>query len=104
MTVSVDPFAGLPRRHFGCIVADPPWSFKGYTAVQMQNPQSMRAVERHYETMDLPNLGALPVGDLAAPNAHLWLWTTGPNLPKLESEQAEVDRIDRILVTGKVPA
>lgn len=71
----------LPRHHFGCIVADPPWSFRSYTAIQSQNPDSTRAVERHYATMSLADIMALPVPEIAAPDCHLWLWATGPNLP-----------------------
>lgn len=74
-------FEGLPRHHFGCIVADPPWSFKGYTAIQSQNPQSTRAVERHYECMSIEAIKAMPIGSLLLPDSHLWIWTTGPNLP-----------------------
>ena len=31
MTVVTDNFADLPRRHYGVIVADPPWSFASWT-------------------------------------------------------------------------
>ena len=37
--------------------------------------------ERHYRTMKLPEIMALPVGDMAAPNAALFLWATWPNMP-----------------------
>lgn len=71
----------LPRRHFGCILADPPWHYKSYTSIQSQNPQSRRDVERHYATMKLPEIMALPVRELAAPSGcHLFLWTTSPHL------------------------
>ena len=42
---------GLPVQHFGVILADPPWHFKSYTALQMSNPGFRRDVERHYDTM-----------------------------------------------------
>lgn len=52
---------------FGCILADPPWRYD-------QKPRG--AAEHHYPTMSLPEIMALPIGDLAADNAHLHLWTT----------------------------
>ena len=74
--------AGLPSKHFGAMLVDPPWHFKGYTAVQTTNPQSRRDVERHYRTMMLDDIKAIPVKSLAAPSGcHLFLWTTGPTLP-----------------------
>lgn len=30
--------------------------------------------ERHYATMTLDQINALPVADIAAPNCHLWIW------------------------------
>jgi N6-adenosine-specific RNA methylase IME4 len=78
-----DPLvAGLPVQHFGVILADPPWHFKSYTALQMANPGSRRDVERHYSTMTMDAIKGLPIAELAAPTGcHLFLWTTGPNLP-----------------------
>jgi N6-adenosine-specific RNA methylase IME4 len=70
----------LPRRHFGCIYADPPWHFRSRKAVQVGNPGSERYVERHYSTMQLPDIMALPVREIASPDAHLFIWTTGPCL------------------------
>src|SRR5262249_49166870 len=71
-----DPFPDLPRRHFGCVLADPPWHFKARKAVQLGNPGSERYVERHYGTMTVADIAALPVRDLAAKDAHLFIWTT----------------------------
>lgn len=36
----------------------------------------------HYRTMPLEAICALPVPDLAADNAHLYLWATAPMLPE----------------------
>lgn len=74
------PLTALPARHFACIYADPPWHFKARKAVQLGNPGSERYIERHYATMKLPDIMALPVRDVAAPDAHLFIWTTGPCL------------------------
>ena len=51
------PFAGLPRRHFAVILADPPWSFKVYS----EATGSSRAACNHYAVMDLADIQNLPV-------------------------------------------
>ena len=53
---------------FGCIYADPPWLY--------DNQGTRAATGNHYEGMTVEQLCALPVGELAAPDAHLHLWTT----------------------------
>jgi len=75
------PFEGLSRAHYGVITADPASHFSSYTAIQSQNWSSRRDNERHYKTMLLEALAALPVRDLASPNGcHLFIWTSGPFL------------------------
>lgn len=49
------------------VVADPPW--QGYGGVK-GNP------DRHYSTVPLDDICALPVQELVGTNAHLWLWGT----------------------------
>jgi N6-adenosine-specific RNA methylase IME4 len=73
----VDPFAGLPRNHFGAILVDPPWRFETYSA-----KGKGRSAEHHYPTMSLDELRALDVGSLAAANCVLFLWATWPMLPQ----------------------
>ena len=58
---------GLPPGGFATILVDPPWPLQGG--------------EKHYRTMSLARIMALPVGRLAARDAHLWLWTTNALLP-----------------------
>ena len=58
---------GLPPGGFATILVDPPWPLQGG--------------EKHYRTMSLARIKALPVGSLAARDAHLWLWTTNALLP-----------------------
>lgn len=55
-------------EEFGTIYADPPW--------QYGNQATRASTDKHYKTMSLDDIAALPVQDLAAPNAHLHLWTT----------------------------
>jgi N6-adenosine-specific RNA methylase IME4 len=55
-------------RTFGTVYADPPW--------QYDNQGTRAATDNHYVTMTVDELAELPVGQLAAPASHLWLWTT----------------------------
>jgi N6-adenosine-specific RNA methylase IME4 len=73
--------APLPTTEggFACIVADPPWSFRSWAPTR--NPNVDRSVERHYGTMTNDQVAEMPVCDVAAADAHLFLWTTGPKLP-----------------------
>lgn len=54
------------------ILADPPWSYA--------NAGCRGAANNHYSTMTLKDICALPVIDMAAPDAVLLLWTTWPQL------------------------
>ena len=74
------PFGHLERGSYGCVVADPPWHFRARTALQMSNWTSRRDAEKHYPVMGVDDIAALPVGELAAKDCHLFLWTTGPCL------------------------
>lgn len=72
-------FDALQQRHYGAILADPAWNFRSYA--KCANPASGRHVERHYPTMTLDDIKALPVRDLASPDGcHLFMWVTGPHL------------------------
>lgn len=65
----------LPEGPFGCVYADVPSHFQGHT-----DDIGNRDVRRHYQTMSLTEIEALPVADIAARDAHLFYWTTGPQL------------------------
>lgn len=56
---------------FGTILADPPWRFKNRTGKVA--PEHRRLAR--YETMTTDDICALPVPDIAADTAHLYLWT-----------------------------
>ncbi len=56
------------------IYADPPWRYA---------QKNLRGTaERHYPTMSMDELCALPVAELAAPDCALFLWATFPQLPE----------------------
>lgn len=61
------------------IVADPPWAVKRLESPGSCNfgdhTQPLRSVRLSYPTMSTVEIAALPVGDLAAADAHLYVWT-----------------------------
>jgi N6-adenosine-specific RNA methylase IME4 len=76
-----DPFADLPRAHFAAILADPPWRFRTWnkrTSILRTRTNVCAAV--HYDTMEIEEICALPVAQLAAADCSLLLWTCWPNL------------------------
>lgn len=71
------PFGGLTPLKYSAILADPPWSYRMYSEKgQAKSP------EAHYDTMSLPDIARLPVGQLAGPDCYLFLWSTWPHLPQ----------------------
>lgn len=74
------------ERLFQTIVADPPWNQKagplsggvgeGFVFDGKQISQDLP-----YPTMSLEAIKALPISELAAPDAHLYLWVTNKYLP-----------------------
>ena len=58
---------------FRCIVADPPWAqgLSGQYKSRRHRPMALS-----YPVMPVEEIMALPIGDLAEPDCHLWLWTT----------------------------
>jgi len=78
---SQEPAASLLRtangRQFGTILADPPWQFQNRTGKVA--PEHKRL--NRYETMTLDEICELPVADIAADRAHLYLWVPNALLP-----------------------
>jgi N6-adenosine-specific RNA methylase IME4 len=66
------------QRRFATILADPPWQFTNKTGKVA--PEHKRLAR--YGTMTLDDIGALPVAQLAAPTAHLYLWCPNALLPE----------------------
>jgi N6-adenosine-specific RNA methylase IME4 len=57
----------LPNGRFHVIVADPPWRYDSGNS-------------QPYPTMDIEEIKAMPVAEIAEENAILWLWTTNAHL------------------------
>jgi N6-adenosine-specific RNA methylase IME4 len=76
-------FDGLPQGHFRAILADPPWHFQSWAGGRFNgDPKPTYTPSRapDYATMREPELTALPVDKLAAPDCVLFLWMCWPVL------------------------
>jgi len=78
MEAGADLRAAAGGQRFACILADPPWQFVNRTGKMA--PEHKRL--SRYGTMDLAAISALPVADMAAPVAHLYLWVPNALLPE----------------------
>lgn len=62
---------------YSTITVDPPWKYQ-------KNPGEKKGAgymaEHQYSTMTNEEIRDLPVGELAAPKAHLYVWVTNPGL------------------------
>ena len=72
--MKLPPQAGQYR----VILADPPWRFHTWSAGGRDRCPDVR----HYETMPLPEIQALPVSEWAARDAVLLLWAIDSMLPQ----------------------
>jgi N6-adenosine-specific RNA methylase IME4 len=64
---------------YGTILIDPPWRFTNHTG--KVGPEHRRL--HRYQTMSFEEIANLPVGELALPKSHLYLWS--PNALLLEA-------------------
>jgi len=78
MMMLTNPFSALPRNYFSTTLADPPWRFTNKTGKVA--PEHVRL--HRYHTMTLEEIMTLPVEQLAAPTAHLYLWCPNALLPE----------------------
>lgn len=67
----------LAKEGFKTILADPPWRFTNRTG---KVAPEHRRLDR-YSTMDLEDICALPVAEVAGSNSHLYLWVPNALLP-----------------------
>lgn len=65
----------FPEGLYRVFYADPPWEYAGV------NLDYYGPAERHYATMALADICALPVEGIATPDSVLFLWATSPLLP-----------------------
>lgn len=74
----------LPAGPFTTIVADPPWTYT-YSTRKTETRgtgwhSSTQPRHDHYPTMTMTEIAAMPVADVAADDAVLWLWVVNPML------------------------
>lgn len=75
------------NKKYQIIYADPPWSFKTYSKPKdgkhfNVGDTGWRNADVHYPCMDLENIQALPVSELAEKDCVLFMWATYPMLPQ----------------------
>lgn len=70
--------SGTPSMRYRTIVADPPWPIDDFP--EWTGGVAAEFKPAPYPTMTLEEIKALPIGALAAPEAHLYLWVTTEHL------------------------
>lgn len=84
---------GLPMRHFGAILVDPPWRFKTYNEKGRRKSPDWKPFKdspsKHYDTMNTEEIAGLPVDQIAADACALFLWASWP---MLKDALAVIDR------------
>jgi N6-adenosine-specific RNA methylase IME4 len=78
MTANDDLLKFAGERRFKTILADPPWQFQNKTGKVA--PEHRRL--NRYGTMSLDDIKSLPVSQIAASTAHLYLWVPNALLPE----------------------
>jgi N6-adenosine-specific RNA methylase IME4 len=80
------PFQDLRLYHYGAILADPPWRFRTYNEKGRNRCPDWKRFKnssaKHYETMSIDEIAALPVAKVATADCVLFLWATWPMLPQ----------------------
>src|SRR4051812_35839906 len=82
----------LPRRvvragealvTYSTIVVDPPWQVKAGTLKGREGWHDAQGspADLKYPTLSLEQIRSLPISDVAATDAHLYLWTINKYLP-----------------------
>jgi N6-adenosine-specific RNA methylase IME4 len=78
MGISVNDYMRfLKQRKYGAIYADPPWSFRNWSA-----KGTGRNAISHYDCLSFEKLAGLPVSEFAADDCALFLWAVDPLLDK----------------------
>jgi N6-adenosine-specific RNA methylase IME4 len=67
-------FPPLPDKKYPVIIADPPWAYANWS------DKAHGAARSWYQCLKTKEIAELPVKDVAADNAALLLWITGPKL------------------------
>lgn len=74
-------FTSLPPGPFDVIVADPPWMYQKRPGLHGRGEHGAHGIaEAIYPTLTNEEISTLPVRDVAAPDAHLFMWFTNPGM------------------------
>ena len=65
----------FPNKKYNIIYADPPWSYRTWTA-----KGGHKSASAHYKTMDIEDIKSLPIQDICEKDCVLFIWVTFPNL------------------------
>jgi len=65
----------FPNKKYNIIYADPPWSYKVWTA-----KGGHKSASAHYNTMNIEDIKKISVESIADKDCVLFLWVTMPNL------------------------
>ena len=76
--MNIIPFPAPPNGGYRIIYADPPWRFNVWDQISGQG----KAPDKHYATLDMNGLMALPVASIAAKDSVLAMWVYDPMLPE----------------------
>lgn len=68
----------LPTGPYDLIMADPPWQFK----TRSSKGVTAKGAGGQYDLMNLDDIKAMEVANIAAKDCILWLWATNPMLPQ----------------------
>jgi N6-adenosine-specific RNA methylase IME4 len=72
------------NKKYQIIYADPPWSYTAWSEDKKvaQGRANQGIAKRHYSTMSVEDICALPIGEMADQDCKLFLWATPPCLPE----------------------
>lgn len=79
------PYELPTETKYGAVLIDPPWPFDGYTRKGIVPARG----KQPYETMKLYEIAGMPVPDLLAPAAAVFLWKND-SLPRMPAILAEL--------------
>jgi N6-adenosine-specific RNA methylase IME4 len=80
-------FSDLRGRKFGCVLADPPWSYAAEAppirSDQVEGRKGIyQGIGYYYDTMTVDQICQMPVREISERDSVLFLWATVPLLPE----------------------
>jgi len=72
--VTAWPFGTLRPLSYSVVYLDPAWKFEVWSGDKVRDLKGNRSAERHYETMTIDEIAAMPVGHLLRGDGVLFMW------------------------------